>query len=113
MKTEEQGNQQGKQPQGGDKQKPSFMQVVNHPVTYALIVVVSVFWYVLYYVTDRSDAHTKQMTEMQDKLYKQMIEEVRKQVTPAVDKVKEAAIKVDSAAVKVDSVAQQQKGKRK
>ncbi|MCL7987722.1 hypothetical protein M8998_07210 [Sphingobacterium sp. lm-10] len=109
MKQEEQGCKQ--QDQG--KQKPSFMQVVNHPVTYALITIVSVFWYVLYYVTDRSDTHTKQMTEMQDKLYKQMIEEVRKQVTPAVDKVKEAAIKVDSAAVKVDSVAQQQKGAKK
>ncbi|MFD2599896.1 hypothetical protein ACFSQ3_13140 [Sphingobacterium corticis] len=113
MKTEEQGNQHGKQPHGGDKQKPSFMQVVNHPVTYALITVVSVFWFVLYYVTDRSDKHNQQMTEMQDRLYQQMIEEVRNQVSPAVDKVTQAAIKVDSAAVKVDSVAQQQKGKRK
>jgi len=49
--------------------------------------------------------------DMQDRLYRQMIEEVRNQVTPAVEKVNEAATKVDSAAVKVDSVAQQQKMK--
>ncbi|MFD1165209.1 hypothetical protein ACFQ2C_06280 [Sphingobacterium daejeonense] len=52
------------------------------------------------------------MIQMQDRLYQQMIEEVRKQVTPAVDRVNEAATKVDSAAIRVDSVAQQQKLKK-
>ncbi|UXD67737.1 hypothetical protein MUK51_10890 [Sphingobacterium faecium] len=47
--------------------------------------------------------------KMQDRLYKEMIEEVKSQVSPAVEKVNQAATKVDSAAVKVDSVAQQQK----
>ncbi|MDH5825778.1 hypothetical protein [Sphingobacterium faecium] len=96
-------------------QQPTFLQIVRHPVTYALVVVVSVFWTVLYYVTDRESSQNDKMLEMQDRLYKQMIEEVRQQVTPAVNKVNEAATKVDSAAVKVDSVAQQQKrrgGKR-
>lgn len=98
-----------------EKQQPTFMQIVRHPVTYALVVVVSVFWFVLYYVTDRESSQNDKMLEMQDRLYKQMIEEVKQQVTPAVNKVNEAATKVDSAAVKVDSVAQQQKrrgGKR-
>ncbi len=95
-----------------EQQQPSFMQIVRHPVTYALITVVSVFWFVLYWVTDRGDSQNDKMIEMQDRLYKQMIEEVRKQVTPAVDKVNQAATKVDSAAVKVDSVAQQQKLKK-
>lgn len=43
---------------------------------------------------------------MQAELYEKMIEEVRKQVSPAVDKVNEAAIKVDNAATTVDSIAQ-------
>jgi hypothetical protein len=91
------------------QKQPTFMQIVRHPVTYALVVVVSVFWFVLYYVTDRESSQNDKMLEMQDRLYKQMIEEVKQQVTPAVNKVNEAATKVDSAAVKVDSVAQQQK----
>ncbi len=89
--------------------QPTFMQIVRHPVTYALLVVVSVFWFVLYWVTDRESSQNDKMLEMQDRLYQQMIEEVRKQVTPAVEKVNESATKVDSAAVKVDSVAQQLK----
>ncbi|WP_166336740.1 hypothetical protein [Sphingobacterium chungjuense] len=112
MKTEEQGCKQ--QDQG--KQKPSFMQIVNHPVTYAMIVIVTVFNLVFYYIIDLNkdsrEAERKlneKMLEMQGGLYQQMIDEIR----PAVNKVTEAAIKVDSAAVKVDSVAQQQKGKRK
>jgi hypothetical protein len=50
--------------------------------------------------------------KMQDRLYNQMIEEVKSRVEPAVEKVNQAATKVDSAAVKVDSVAQQQKDKK-
>lgn len=95
-----------------EQQQPSFLQIARHPVTYALVTVVSVFWFVLYWVADRGDSQNDKMIEMQDRLYKQMIEEVRKQVTPAVDKVNQAATKVDSAAVKVDSVAQQQKQRK-
>ncbi|MGX1639458.1 hypothetical protein [Sphingobacterium sp. NPDC055431] len=97
------------QPQPKGSKQPTFMQIVSHPVTYALMVVVSVFWFVLYWVTDRGDSQNDKMIQMQDRLYQQMIEEVRKQVTPAVDRVNEAATKVDSAAIRVDSVAQQQK----
>ncbi|MBB2951956.1 hypothetical protein [Sphingobacterium sp. JUb56] len=100
------------------QKKPTFAQVVNHPVTYALLVIVSVFWAVFYLIIDVNkdsrESDRKQadkMLEMQDRLYKQMIEEVKQQVTPAVNKVNEAATKVDSAAVKVDSIAQQQKRK--
>jgi hypothetical protein len=50
--------------------------------------------------------------KMQDRLYNQMMEELKNRVEPAVEKVNQAATKVDSAAVKVDSVAQQQKVKR-
>ncbi|CDT03490.1 hypothetical protein BN1088_1433007 [Sphingobacterium sp. PM2-P1-29] len=103
-----------------EKQQPTFMQIVKHPVTYALFVVVSVFWAVFYLIIDVNkdsrESDRKQadrMLEMQDRLYKQMIEEVKQQVTPAVNKVNEAATKVDSAAVKVDSIAQQQKRKRR
>lgn len=46
----------------------------------------------------------KQIVETQDRLYKQMIEEVRRQVTPSVDRVYEATLRVDSAATKVDSL---------
>lgn len=91
-----------------EQQQPSFMQIVRHPVTYALVVVVSVFWFVLYWVTGSKDTQL----EREAKLYQMVIEEVRKQVTPAVDKVNQAATKVDSAAVKVDSVAQQQKQRK-
>lgn len=97
-------------------QTPStFSQIAKHPMVYALITVVSVFWNSL----DRGDNNTKQMLQMkeemiqmQDRLYQQMLEEVRKQVTPAVEKVNAAAIKMDSAATQVDSVAQQQKFKK-
>ncbi|WP_293942323.1 hypothetical protein [Sphingobacterium sp. UBA7249] len=88
------------------------MQIVSHPVTYALMVVVSVFWFVLYWVTDRGDSQNVKMIQSQDGLYRQMIEEVRKHVTPAVDRINEAATKVDSAAIRVDSVAQQQKPRK-
>jgi len=50
-------------------------------------------------------------SEMQDRLYNQMLLEVKNRMEPAVEKVNQAATKVDSAAVKVDSVAQQQKDK--
>lgn len=89
--------------------QPTFMQIVRHPITYAMIVIVSVFWSVFYFIIDRETTNNDRMLDMQGKLYQQMIEEVRKQVTPAVDRVNEAATKVDSAAVRVDSVARQQK----
>lgn len=94
--------------------QPTFMQIVRHPVTYALIVIVTVFNLVFYYIIDlNKDSREEErklnerMLEMQGSLYQQMIDEIR----PAVNKVTEAATKVDSAAVKVDSVAQQQKMK--
>lgn len=96
--------------------QPTFLQIVRHPVTYALVVVVSVFWGVFYFILDvnkdsrkRDREQADKMIEMQDRLYKQMLEEVKSRVEPAVEKVNQAATKVDSAAVKVDSVAQQQK----
>lgn len=101
------------------QQQPTFMQIVRHPVTYALFIVVSVFWAVFYLIIDvnkdsreRDQKQNDKMIEIQDRLYKQMLEEVKNRVEPAVEKVNQAATKVDSAAVKVDSVAQQQKVKK-
>lgn len=96
-------------PQTNQNPTPStFSQIARHPMVYALITIVSVFWHSL----DRGEDHTQQMLQMQERLYSQMLEEVRKQVTPAVEKVNAAAIKMDSAATQVDSVAQQQKIKK-
>lgn len=81
-------------------QQPTFMQIVRHPVTYALIVVVSVFWFVLYYVTGSKDTQI----EREAKLYEMVIEEVRKQVPKEVShQVKPIADKVDTISVTADS----------
>lgn len=92
-------------------QKPTFRQVVNHPVTYALIVVVTVFNILFYWIIDfNKDSReterklNEKIIETQDRLYNKMIEEIR----PTIKKVDDAAEKVDSAAVKVGEVAQKQ-----
>jgi len=86
---EEKGNQQ-----------PTFMQIVKHPVTYALVIVVSVFWYVLYYIGDSK----QEQLDREAKLYNMVIEEVRKQVPKEVSsQVKPIAEKVDTIKRDADS----------
>ena len=86
---EEKGNQQ-----------PTFMQIVKHPVTYALVIVVSVFWYVLYYIGDSK----QEQLDREAKLYNMVIEEVRKQVPKEVSsQVKPIAEKVDTIKMDADS----------
>ncbi|WP_166336182.1 hypothetical protein [Sphingobacterium chungjuense] len=102
------------QQQPNDAVRPSLAQVANHPVSYAMVVIVTVFNLVFYYIVDlNKDSRdterqlNEKMLELQRGLYQQIIQEIR----PAVEKVTEAANKVDSAVVAVDSVVQKQKGR--
>ncbi|MVZ65047.1 hypothetical protein GQF61_04230 [Sphingobacterium sp. DK4209] len=83
-----------------ENQQPTFMQIVKHPITYALLVVVSVFWYVLYYTTDGKD----EQMEREAKLYERIIEEVRKQSKQEItDQIEPIAKKVDTISANADS----------
>lgn len=84
----------------GKNQQPTFMQIVKHPVTYALIIVVSVFWFVLYYTTDGKDEQMKR----EAKLYERIIEEVRKQSKQEItEQITPIAKKVDTISANADS----------
>ena len=90
--------EQRKEQQNG--KQPTFMQIVKHPVTYALMVVVSVFWFVLYYISDSKDSQL----EREAKLYDRIIEEVRKQSKQEVtEQIKPIAEKVDTIKQTADS----------
>ncbi|GHE34969.1 hypothetical protein [Sphingobacterium griseoflavum] len=92
MELKEQPNQPAKQ--------PTFLQIVKHPVTYALMVVVSVFWFVLYYIADSKD----NQLDREGVLYERIIEEVRKQNKQEIsDQIKPIAAKVDTIKEKADS----------
>lgn len=92
MEQKELQNQPGKQ--------PTFMQIVKHPVTYALMVVVSVFWFVLYYIADSKDSQL----DREGKLYERIIEEVRLQNKQEItDQIRPIAEKVDTISQKADS----------
>lgn len=102
------------QQQNENSSRPSLSQVASHPVSYALIVIVTVFNLVFYYIVDlNKDSRdterqlNEKMLELQSGLYQQIIQEIR----PAVEKVTEASNKVDSAVVAVDSIVQKQKGR--
>lgn len=76
------------------------MQIVGHPVTYALVIVVSVFWYVLYYVSDSK----QEQLDREAHLYKMIIQEVRSQVPQEVSQqIKPIADKVDTISQNADS----------
>ncbi|WP_293933126.1 hypothetical protein [Sphingobacterium sp. UBA6645] len=83
-----------------ENQQPTFMQIVRHPITYALVVVVSVFWYVLYYTTGGKD----EQMEREARLYERIIEEVRKQSKEEItEQIKPIAKKVDTISANADS----------
>ena len=83
-----------------NQKQPTFLQIVKHPVTYALMVVVSVFWYVLYYIGDSK----QEQLDREAKLYERVIEEVRRQVPQEVSSpVKPIADKVDTIKMDADS----------
>lgn len=81
-----------------NQKQPTFLQIVKHPVTYALVIVVSVFWYVLYYVSDSK----KEQLDREAKLYEMVIEEVRKQVKPIANKVDTIKMDADSTFKKIN-----------
>lgn len=89
-----------KELQNQPAKQPTFMQIVRHPVTYALMVVVSVFWFVLYYIADSKDSQL----DREGKLYERIIEEVRLQNKQEItDQIKPIAEKVDTISQKADS----------
>lgn len=82
------------------QKQPTFLQIVRHPVTYALMVVVSVFWFVLYYIADSKDNQLNREAE----LYDRIIEEVRKQSKQEIkEQIKPIAEKVDTIKQTADS----------
>lgn len=51
--------------------KIPFPQIVKHPVTYALVIIVSLFWGVFYWVTSRADKSDDRCWEQVDELRKE------------------------------------------
>ena len=89
-----------KEQQNQPANQPTFMQIVRHPVTYALMVVVSVFWFVLYYIADSKDSQL----DREARLYDRIIEEVRKQSKQEItEQITPIAEKVDTIKQKADS----------
>ncbi|HIY74820.1 MAG TPA: hypothetical protein H9825_01040 [Candidatus Sphingobacterium stercorigallinarum] len=92
MERKEQPNQPAKQ--------PTFLQIVKHPVTYALMVVVSVFWFALYYIADSKDSQL----DREGQLYERIIEEVRRQNKLEIrEQLKPISDKVDTIRQTADS----------
>lgn len=81
-----------------NKTRITFDQIARHPVTYALIVIVSVFWWTLDYIGDSK----KEQLDREAKLYEMVIEEVRKQVQPIAKKVDTIKMDADSTFKKIN-----------
>lgn len=91
---------ENKELQNKPAKQPTFMQIVRHPVTYALMVVVSFCWFILYYIADSKDSQL----DREGKLYERIIEEVRKQSKQEItEQIKPIAEKVDTIKQTADS----------